>query len=383
MALLDDLKNSGGKPPPRPPKQWRPHSDVDTEQGGYVVSKPFDAGHEPEHGDVLEEFGLTPDLWRVTSVRRGRWQTYDERWLESVRINIEPVHQVAKAQADAEKIVEQISKWRPRKPKRVESDVTFHAPVGDTQIGKIDGGGSEQSVNRFLDELGQVVERQRSVKAGTVHLPWLGDCIEGVVSQGGKVAGRLDLTLTQQVRVVRRLAMAQIKAFAPLTDKVVVATVPGNHDEPTRDLLTQADDSWAVDAISAVADGVAENPELSGRVEFLFPHPDTLTIVDQYSGVTVALAHGHQFGRGVDGALKWWDQQASGRTPAGDADLLLSAHLHHLTVKDHGGSRLWIQIPALDGGSNWFTERHGSQAPSRMVSFVTEGGRVRALDPVI
>lgn len=383
MALIDDLKDSGSKPPDRPPKQWRPHSDVDTEQGGYVVSKPFDAGAEPEHGEVLEEFGLSPDAWRVTSVRRGRWQTYDERWLESVRINIEPVHQVARAQADAERIVAQIAQWRPRKPSKTVSDVTFHAPVGDTQLGKIDGGGSEATVDRFLGELARVVDRQRHLKAGTVHLPWLGDCIEGSVSQNGKVAGRLDLTVTQQVRVVRRLAMAQIKAFAPLTDRIVMASVPGNHDEPTRDFLTQVDDSWAVDAISAVADGIAENPELSGRVEFLFPHPDTLTIVNEYSGVVTGLAHGHQFGRGVNGALKWWDGQASGRTPIGDCDLLLSAHFHHLTVKDHGGSRLWIQIPAMDGGSNWFTERRGDQAPSRLVSFTTVEGRVRDLDPVL
>lgn len=383
MSLVDDLKQSGPQAPKRPPKEWRARSDVDMDTGGFVVSTPYEPDHEPDHAAVLDEFSLDPNQWVVTSVRRSRWQTYDERWLESCRLTIEPAKRVMVAQADADKVIAQIGKWRPRTPSKTDVDAVFHAPVGDTQIGKIDGGGTEATVPRFLDELERTVARQKRLKAGTVHLPWLGDCIEGIVSQGGKVAGRTDLTVTEQVRVVRRLLMAQIKAFAPTADKLVVATVPGNHDEPTRSLLTKHDDSWAVDAVSAVMDGINENPELRDRVQFVFPDPDTLTVTHELGGVVVALAHGHQFGNGIDGALKWWDGQASGRTPAGDADLLLSAHRHHLVVKDHGGGRMWLQIPSLDGGSTWFTERRGTQAPSRMVSFTTTDGRVRDLDPVL
>jgi hypothetical protein len=115
-------------------------------------------------------------------------------------------------------------------------------------------------------------------------------------------------------------------------------------------------------------------------VRFIFPRRDQLGIVREYDGLMVGMTHGHQFGRDP---FKWWDAQAGGRTPLGDSDLLLAAHLHHLHIKDHGGSRLFLQIPALDGGSQWFQHRQGSNAPSRLVTFRIEDGHVRNLDPVI
>lgn len=65
----------------------------------------------------------------------------------------------------------------------------------------------------------------------TLVLPWLGDCLEGVVSQGGRLAARLDLSITEHVRVYRRLMMHQVATLAPQADRVMVAAVPGNHDE--------------------------------------------------------------------------------------------------------------------------------------------------------
>ena len=55
----------------------------------------------------------------------------------------------------------------------------------------------------------------------------------------------------------------------------------------------------------------------------------------------------------------------------------------HLRVQDHGGRRLWIQVPALDGGSNWFRHKSGQDSPSRAVTFWTKDGRVYDLDPVL
>lgn len=49
-----------------------------------------------------------------------------------------------------------------------------------------------------------------------IALPQLGDCIEGMTSQKGKVMGRHDIGVSEQVRVGRRMLLAQIKALAPL-----------------------------------------------------------------------------------------------------------------------------------------------------------------------
>lgn len=94
------------------------------------------------------------------------------------------------------------------------------------------------------------------------------------------------------------------------------------------------------------------------------------------------MVHGHQFGRGANGWRTWWNDQGGGRTPIGTADVLIAAHLHHLRVQDHGDGRLFLQIPALDGGSQWFKARKGDASPSRMVSFWTQDGAVWGLDPV-
>lgn len=370
------------------PDGWQPRADLDTATGGYIITKPFESGQEPEHADVIREFGEDPNQWAVTSVRRSRWQKYDESWLESVRINLVPTSRVGSDQADADAIIAAIGKWKPTFTKAVATDLgTFVAPAGDLQLGKPDGDGSKGTVDRFLRETEAVSQRLRAdlprgTKAAEIILPWLGDCIEGVASQGGKLVMRLDLTPTQQVRAYRRLMMAQIKAFLPLAERIVIPVLPGNHDQAHRigdRMATFNDDSWAIEGASAVMDGINEHADLKDRVSFLFPGHDELTICLDVAGTNIAMTHGHIFGRDP---LKWWNDQAGGRQPAGDADVLLAAHSHHLRVQDHGGGRLFMQIPALDGGSNWFRHARGDESRSRMISFWTSDGMVRGLDPV-
>lgn len=390
--MIDDLKRLGatsdakGRGRVHPDKSWHPRSEVEDGIGGFIITEPYEPGSDPDTERLFEMHGLDPDLWVITRARSSRWQqrTRGEEpvWLEASRIEFEPKSVVHRVRVDADKIVAQIAKWRPRSPSTT-TDRSFWAPVGDTQIGKPEGGGSQATVARFLSELDRTTERQKQLRAGTVVLPWLGDCIEGVVSQGGKVQGRLDLTITEQVRVHRRLVMAQIKAYAPLADRIRIPAVPGNHDEPGRQLFTVGTDSWALDALSAVEDGIRENPELCSKVEFVYPDHDTLTVTIDDQELRVAMAHGHQFGTSAKYWQNWWDGQIRGRQLVGDADVLLAAHRHHLEVKDFGGSRLFVQIPALDGGSQHWTDRTGDASPSRMVSFTVEGNRVRHFDPVL
>ena len=95
------------------PEDWRPRLDVDETKGGFVVSTPRPAGQLPDAKEVLEEFGLDPNAWSVTSLRRSRWQTYSGEWLESVRVSLAPLGVTAETQLDAEKLIDEIKKWRP------------------------------------------------------------------------------------------------------------------------------------------------------------------------------------------------------------------------------------------------------------------------------
>lgn len=256
----------------------------------------------------------------------------------------------------------------------------FVAPAGDLQAGKIDGGGTDALVSRYADEVERTVNRYGDLCTGApVVLPQLGDCIEGNVSQGGAVKGRSDLPIDAQVEVYARLLEHTVDAYLHAgAPSVLVPAVPGNHDETSRQagkLDTSFSSSWALLAVRLLA-RIYRKDE---RVTFLLPDPDTMTVTVELGGMVVALAHGHQFRGGFE---KWWQGQAAGRTRPGDADLLLAGHLHHLRVQDFGGGRTFLQVPALDGGSQWWTEASGDQTRSRAVSFVIRDGRVHDLDPV-
>jgi len=144
--------------------------------------------------------------------------------------------------------------------------------------------------------------------------------------------------------------------------------VPGNHDEPHRVTITDPVDSWQIEIACAVADACAENPAL-GHVEFRFPERDAGTLAVLAGGQLLGMAHGHQ----SRDAVKWWQGQAIGRASVGNADVLLTAHYHHFKVAQVG-ERLWIQTPAMDGGSPWFKDRAGMESPTGIVSFVMGDG---------
>ena len=358
------------------PEAWRPRLEVDSASGGFFVSTPRNAGELPDAVDLLADFDLDPTAWRVTGMRRSRWQKYDGDWLESARVNIVPSDQLGSRadDADLQALIDHVERWRPHaRIKAHTGDLSAVYAIGDTQWGKDAGDGTEGTVRRVLTGIEESVQRHKDLirigrSVGTVILPQMGDCIEGNVSQNSKILGRVDLSTTQQVRVARRMLMAWIKAFAPLTEELIVPVVPGNHDEVQRYVIGDAIDSWQIEVVSAVQDACAENPALA-HVQFRYPESDHQTLALNVGGQILGMAHGHQ----SRDAVKWWQGQATGRTPVGDADVLLTAHFHHYKVSQVG-PRLWVQIPAMDGGSPWWRDRAGLESPTGIVAFVMGEG---------
>lgn len=257
------------------------------------------------------------------------------------------------------------------------TDQAFVMALGDLQLGKTDGDGVEGTVGRYLAATKAAVARYRKIAKGApVYLFHLGDCIEGMVSQGGANTWRTCLTTTEQVRLYRTLLIEQVKAFAGVTPSLTVVGIPGNHDEAHRPLHTYGD-SWAVDALSAVRDAcdLAGNYE---HVSFYAPERDELTLTLDVCGTIIGAAHGHQWRSGQ--ATTWWAKQSHGRQPIGDADLLLSAHLHHLRIEQTGSDKTWIQTPALESGSQWWKHRTGEWGQPGVVTFLAGGGTWSALE---
>jgi hypothetical protein len=375
--VLEDLSKLGNQGSDKknlaPKEAWRPQLEMDA-NGGYFVSSPR---QQPpaDYQELLAEFDLSPADWEITNVRRSKWQKYDGDWLESFRVTVKPKGATVGliSAADLEK---EMKKWRPAKStKATKGDLTAIYNIGDTQWGKDAGDGSAGTVDRVMRALTAALQRHKEITPrgiGQIALPQLGDCIEGHVSQNGKILGRTDLDLTTQIRVGRRVLLEWVKAFAPLTEKLIIPVVPGNHDESHRTVLTDPMDSWQVEIVQQVLDICAENPALQ-HVEGRFPQRDRTTLAVRMSGTLVGFAHGHQ----LRDPQKWWQGQALGSPDegVGAAELLISAHYHHYAVKNFN-HRLWIQVPAMDGGSMWFADRTGmgDRTPTGIVSLVVGEG---------
>jgi predicted phosphodiesterase len=384
MSLKDDLSALGDDAQRKRvakeiPKGWEPSIEYDA-AGGTLTSVPRTAGDEPDHAELLAEFELDPAKWRITGLRRSKWQRWDGEWLESFRASFVPTAGVHHVPVDD--LLDVIGKWKPQKGDSSHTEprsggFAYVVVLADTQVGKIDGGGSDQIIENVMSKIDAAVIRLKELKKtgrqiDAIYLPQLGDCIEGMNSQGGKHIWRTDLDLTSQIRVYRRLLLHMVKQFAPHAPRIVVPCVAGNHDEAVRvgnSMATTYTDSFALDAASAVADALADHPDFK-HVSFVFPKYDTLTVTLDICGTVVGLAHGHQC-RGK--AVEWWKNMAHGQQDIGEATILITGHYHHLRI-EQSGRKTWFQSPALDGASTWFENSSGQAAPAGMLTMLIGKG---------
>jgi hypothetical protein len=353
--------------------QWVPGIDID-ERGGEFRTRPVtvtleQTAVEPQEAELLEQFNLDPQVWEITSARKSQWQS-GENWLEARRVSFRKRGSgFSLTRDDVEEVMARYSpsSWKGY-TRSSEPTGTLVIPAGDLQLGKQDGGGTRATVERFARIINEIAE-DYSNEVENLVLPWLGDCIEGSVSQGGRNISNLDVTPAEQVRIYRRLMMHQLAVLAPLGRRVLVPVVPGNHDETTRVQNLGPRDSWAIEGAVAVQDWMSGRPEYA-HVSFLFPDSTEPDLTVDIGGVTVAFMHGHGTGKSrPEGIVDWWKGQALGRQLAGEADLLVTAHWHHLRVLSIGGDRTWMQVPALDGGSNWYRQHTGDEPSSGILSF--------------
>jgi hypothetical protein len=282
-------------------------------------------------------------------------------------------------------IVKGIGRRRPRMVKATNlGDSTFVVALGDLQLGKVDGDGYEGTFDRAKDRIERAAERLTQLRKigdiGPVHMAWLGDGCEGFVSQNGANIWRTALTITEQMRLLRRLMMYGVDVFLPLTEELSVASVPGNHDQALRpggSGSMTGSDSFDVESLISVGDGLKLNPAAYGHVTVHTPARDELTVTLETSGTIIGHAHGHKWNRGKH--FDWWKGQRFGRFDIGEADVLLAGHLHHLLIEDEGLQR-FIQVPSLESESTWFRQRTGSAGAPGIVTMLVRDRKVSYLD---
>jgi predicted phosphodiesterase len=382
---LEELADAGPtsdyapEPAAKHPAGWEPGVAWDG-YAGTLTTQPL-ASAPNDWSDLLAVWDLDPQEYEVVEpVQYRAWDAaMGEGNVQRMFYYRATIRRRRSASTAVEDALAALGKRKPKSPPPAPDEpIAYAVLAGDLQLGKPDGDGTAGTIERFQDRTDAAVARLKELRRlgrpiGSIYLPWLGDCVEGLVSQGGALAaaGRLDLTITEQVRVLRRLMLHQVQTFAPLAERIVVPVVPGNHDEAQRvgKVVRRYDDSWAVEGAAAVADALQLAPGYD-HVSFVFPERDELTVTLDIAGTPVGMAHGHQFGRDP---VKWWANQAHGMQPIGSATLLLAAHLHHLRV-EQSGAKSFVQIPALDGGSTWWRHKTGQDAPAGMVSMTIGHG---------
>lgn len=381
-----------------PPSGFQPGYELDEAGEGTLTTPPQSSEEEiTDFSDIMRQMGVDPDSFEVVGTARiSKWQAQvrvrnDEgeygtemKWMTSYKINIQK-KSVSEAQklSELEELISKISKDAPHKPVRRDSlnpGRTFVFAAGDLQLGKPDGDGLEGITKRYMESLRKAKEKAIKLQDeyDSILISWVGDCIEGNVSQGGRNAGRNEVTVTMQVRILRRLMMETIRTFAPLTNDLQVVSVPGNHDEAQRlPVATDPSDSWAVDALVAVSDALEMAPESYGHVTcHVVPH-DEMTITIEVSGSKIGHAHGHQWKRGKH--FEWWSGQHWGGHDIGQADILLCGH-NHTGQYAQQNFKHFIQVPSFEQESTYFRHMTGMVGNPSAVTFLTANGKVHDID---
>lgn len=338
-------------------------------QSGFLQTKPLTK--EPkDFTALLEEFGYdTSEVRIVGTPRTSRWQRYDGEWLTSYRFNLAPtLHQ------SVDDLVKLIGRKRPLKRSDSAGTGVFNFQASDMQFGK--GHGTLEGIlERFVDSIDVAkaeYKRLRKVRnIGGINIMFPGDCIEGVVSQGGKNIWQTELTLTEQIRVLRRIYYKTVEEFAPLSDHVWLRALNGNHDQATREQNTRADDGFATEQAIAVADALEMNPAAYGHVTVEVPPLDQGWMTVKSFDSIFTIAHGHQWRRGK--AMDWFANQALHATNVSAAHFLIHGHEHRWTV-DTNSARTVICSPTYDMGSPWL--QNGSDSLRGGLTYVSTGSEL-------
>lgn len=369
------------------PQGWEPGIKYEADGSRLVTLPPSPAlADEASWADAVRALGAdVPDGFRVRLVEAKYDPAAWHRDTEGEDAVTRPIWryrfavEVAPARLDVDELLASVRK--PKAKPETTGGETYCFFAGDLQLGKPDGDGSAGTVERFYASLDRALTRFKVLRkrghSGPVLLGWVGDCIEGTESQGSHLLARLDLTVTEQVRVYRRLMAEQVAAFAELAP-VHVAVVPGNHDEAKRvgnQVATRYDDSWAIEGAAQVADVMAAK---GYDIGWTFPGHDGLHLTVDASGTRIGLLHGHQT-RGKMQA--WLANKALDREPIGTCDIVVSGHFHTLRL-EHMGPTTWMQTGALDGGSVWWTHKGGLSSPPAALTFIAGDSRWHGLEIV-
>jgi hypothetical protein len=373
VARGEPTSAAARRQPTEPPR----FTQTDT-NSGELVTAPIAGDSHPDWITIFAHWNLSPDDWSVDegSLRVNAWEGPSAAG-ESViyRQYKASVRRRTSADADVHALVKQVSKWKSRRRPLVDDESCFVVVATDWQIGG--EGGTENTVERLMLALDEIELRaKQAVKAGATHLllPALGDLVEGVSGSYPAQPFTVDLDLSSQVRVARRVLLAWLKRLVPLFVNVTVVGIAGNHGRRGSKVETTYDDNADIDVVEGLAEVCAES-EWGRHIEFVIPRETLMSLVP-ICGTNLLLAHGDSSKGNSDKLRSWWKEVSFTRFGDSDlGDILIVGHRHHLRIEEVACNRWLMQAPAMDNGSRWYAEIGGGTSNSGVLTFSTAGAR--------
>lgn len=368
------------------PKGWEPgvRFDPKNDTVSYVTTDilPTLEG-EPDFAQAISDMGITiPEGYRVRIAEMkfdpAAWTRdspeQDKAVTKAVwryRFIVEP--DTSELRVDGIEILNSLKrKSRSQKPVSGENTMVFN--INDTQTGKDAGGGTEALIER-LDYFFTLAEERVSadkkfVRDGVLLLG--GDLIEGCSIYPNQ-QWQLDMGMRDQIRTTTGIILNFLDRVATLFPEFRVVAVPGNHGENRfNGKRNNRQDNF--DQLVAEATAIAATRDSSlGHVAFNIANEEPALTVD-IQGHIYAVTHGSVYGKGTGGspdskAYNWYKNMAGAHHPVGDATVLVGNHFHHEIIRNFG-TLLFVQNPAMDGGSPEFADYSGQSAPAGMATWV-------------
>ena len=363
------------------PKGWEP--GLDSEKG--VVTHLSGSPTPPSSWDgIIRELGLDPSEFTVDPSQSVQVRTWDTPGADGGRMYYYKASVIPASSAsalDVDDLIREVKRRKPKPPKDILAERALVACLADWQAGKADSGGVEALIERLLALKDAVPARIREAqKVGKpishLYVVTMGDLIENCSGHYPMQSFSVELDRRQQVKLVRRMLTMMLMEWSRLPVKIVVGAVPGNHGEnrnASAKAYTSFEDNDDLAAVEQVQEILGANKDAFGDISWVIPDGD-MTITLDICGQVVGFLHGHQARRGSTPQAKlqnWWRGKMASQHPIGDAQILVSAHYHHLTVVVDG-PRTWMQCPANDGGSRWFVEQGGATTACGTLTFVVD-----------
>jgi len=357
--------------------EWTPGVSWDGNEG-VVTTEAMEGDTHPDWSGVLRIWGLDPDNFAVVEpVLFNVWGNTEgalnRQWKGRV------VRKGAKERADIDHLIQEIRKHKPRERKPlIEGSASLVVVASDWQVGKKDGDGLKGLVGRWLQAIDDVEARYKELKKmgrpiESITVLCLGDLVEGCDGHYDIQTFTVEVDRRDQVKIARRLLRDALIRWSKFAPEITVAAIGGNHGKNRKNgkAFTTLNDNDDVALVESVAEIFAANPEVYGHIKFAIP-TDSLSLTVEAGTKIIGITHGHlaRAGLGVETKLRRWiADQTLGRNKIGDCDILVTGHYHSLKMADWGGVK-WLQAPALDGGSIWWSQSTGEIADVGVLTFV-------------